>query len=476
VEEEELPPGSAKEEDVMPSEPQLIDIKKIQLDLSNYRTGKQQSWQDSLRAMIEEQGQRLVKLAQHILDHGFNPLESLAVVPAADGGTFVAVEGNRRVTVQRLLHDPLLAKRTAIEQQITKLSKRKDNLPSEVRCVIFESKAEAYVWTRLKHDVGWAGEATVPWTRIARLRAAADQGQNPPAHDVLEFVMSKDVLDETLGERLAGHDFPVSTLERLLESPSVRNELGLKLGGEHLLGRFDKRWTLAVLAEIIRAIGEERFEGEPFTVRNINTVEQQKTFVQKLLKMIPRPSDIFTEWPIFADTDMTQQEKPAEAGDKTTSERPKPPGKKPQKSNPHSTDRKHLVDGRCPIKPPTGRANDILWELKKLDIEKFTNAVSILFRVFLELSVERYVGKHKVTLPPDAKLRPKVQAVVSDMKKKGLMTDFKAVNVAVGTPDSVVSISTLHAYVHHPTFHPSPKELKVAWDRLQEFIVTLWQS
>jgi hypothetical protein len=184
----------------MPSEPQLIDVQKIQIDLSNYRIGKQQTWEEGLHAMIEEQGQKLVKLAQHILEHGVNPLKSLAVVPLGDG-EYTSVEGNRRVTVLRLLHQPELAKGTSLESQFVRLSKRKELLPKQIRCVVFDSKAEAYLWIRLEHD--------------------------PPAHDALEFVMAQAVLDDDLNERLAGHDFPVSTLERLLKSENVRTELGL---------------------------------------------------------------------------------------------------------------------------------------------------------------------------------------------------------------------------------------------------------
>ena len=145
------------------------------------------------------------------------------------------------------------------------------------------------------------------------------------------------------------------------------------------------------------------------------------------------------------------------------------------KSNPRSTDRKHLVEARSPVRPPVGRANDILWELKKIDIDKFTNAVSILLRVFLEMSVDQYVSKYGITIPPEAKLGARAQAVVNDMRRKKLVSDFKAINVAIGTPDSLISIGTLHSYVHHHSFHPSPKELKVAWNRLEPFIATLWK-
>jgi hypothetical protein len=221
-------------------------------------------------------------------------------------------------------------------------------------------------------------------------------------------------------------------------------------------------WTLAVLLEIIRAIGNAEFDGEPFSVRTINTVSQQKVFVEKLLENIPRPKGVFKEWPLFADTEMSEQS-PAQPAIGPTAPSAKALVKKTApKSNPRSTDRKHLVDGRSPVKPPIG-------------IEQFTNAVSILLRVFLEMSVDHYVSEHSITLPPEAKLSARAQAVVNDMRKKKLMSDFKAINVAIGTPDSLVSIGTLHAYVHHESFHPSPKELKVAWNRLEPFIATLWQ-
>ena len=261
----------------------------------------------------------------------------------------------------RLLHQPELAKGTSLESQFVRLSKRKELLPKQIRCVVFDSKAEAYLWIRLEHDVGWGGEATVPWTRVARLRAAADQGENPPAHDALEFVMAQAVLDDDLNERLAGHDFPVSTLERLLKSENVRTELGLSFGSDHLQGKYDKNWTLAVLLEIIRAIGNAEFDGEPFSVRTINTVSQQKVFVEKLLENIPRPKGVFKEWPLFADTEMSEQS-PAQPAIGPTASIPKSSCQKNRaKEQPSLNRSKHLVDGRSPVKPPIGRANDILW-------------------------------------------------------------------------------------------------------------------
>ena len=248
--------------------------------------------------------------------------------------------------------------------------------------------------------------------------------------------------------------------------------MGLRIGDDHLKGTFARQWTLGILGEIIRIIGQEQFEDKPFTVRTINTVEQQKMFVQKLLKISPRPEEPIPEWSIFADTDMTpdtQVEEPST----TTGQKPRPQKRPPNQIRvPRSEN--ILSKQSVRLSRPLGQSQRYSVGVKEIDADKFTNAVSILFRVFLELSVERYISKHKLALPPEAKLRPKVQAAMQDMKAKKLMTDFKAVSVAVGTPDSIVSISTLHSYVHHPTFHPSPKELKIAWDRLQPFIGTLW--
>lgn len=73
-----------------------IRVTDLQLDTTNYRTGKQNDQRDAIRALIEEQKNKLVNLAKDVMDYGLSPLEVILVVPDPDDKRrHTVVEGNR---------------------------------------------------------------------------------------------------------------------------------------------------------------------------------------------------------------------------------------------------------------------------------------------------------------------------------------------------------------------------------------------
>lgn len=345
-----------------------------------------------------------------------------------------------------------------------KLSRRSAEAPKEIPCVLFPDKQSGFLWIQRKHDTGLKGAGTEPWSAIAKVRADADQGKSAPAHDVLEFVLANASLDTEVRERVAGHHFPVTNLDRLLDSQHVRTELKLDAGGQHVTSTADKKWVLNILRDIVTVIAREEFEGKSFNVNDIYTIEKQKRFLKRISSKYDTPKKAVSEWTLQASTDLVSQP----TG--TTN----PPTTRP---NPTTTARRKLIPRECKIKPPTGRENDIYLELRKLEVEVYRNAVSILFRVFLEFSVEQYIGREKIaSVNANDKFKDKVKAVANHMEASGAMNrkTLHAVKTALSNPDSIISITTLHAYVHNPNFHPIPNELKTSWDRLQSFIERLW--
>ncbi|MDE4135095.1 hypothetical protein PXK00_18480, partial [Phaeobacter sp. QD34_3] len=115
-----------------------------------------------------------------------------------------------------------------------------------------------------------------------------------------------------------------------------------------------------------------------------------------------------------------------------------------------------------------------IWEELQfgLDLGKHRNAISVLFRVLLEISIENYVAQHGMAVHQNDKLSAKVQKVgqhlFDDDKigKKQLAATKK-----FGQLDQLVSADTLNRYVHSPDFAPSDKHLMAMWDSMAEFIV-----
>ena len=71
-------------------------------------------------------------------------------------------------------------------------------------------------------------------------------------------------------------------------------------------------------------------------------------------------------------------------------------GQKRKSQSARPRERKKLIPNNTDVLPPDGRANDILHELRRLASGDFRNAVSVLFRVFLEFSVEEYMTRRAV--------------------------------------------------------------------------------
>ena len=57
--------------------------------------------------MIEDQKEKLVNIANHIVYNGLNPLKKILVTPHSNM-RYIVLEGNRRITAIKLLENPNL--------------------------------------------------------------------------------------------------------------------------------------------------------------------------------------------------------------------------------------------------------------------------------------------------------------------------------------------------------------------------------
>jgi len=188
---------------------QGISVGNLLLDTSNYRIVKQASQKGARDAIIAEQGKKLVKLAEDIIEHGLNPFDLPMVIDAEDGNqNYIVVEGNRRLTAISLLLDPDLAKDTPVYKAFSGLRKKHiDAIPKVLNCVIAQNKPSALVWINRKHANGLEGAGTEAWTAMAKARADVEQGIPRPDLDVVNFVLSNPSMDEGLRAHLEGAGF-----------------------------------------------------------------------------------------------------------------------------------------------------------------------------------------------------------------------------------------------------------------------------
>jgi hypothetical protein len=338
-------------------------------------------------------------------------------------------------------------------------------MPKKITCKVAPSKEEAYPWIQRRHDTGLKGAGLEPWSTIASYRAHAAQGKSAPEYDALEFVLTHGQLDADVQDRVMGQDFPITNLKRLVDSAYVSEQLELDKGDPALTTTASKKWVLAMLRDLVTIISREEYEDhKPFAVKDIYDANDMKKFFNKLVTKHPKPARKTKRWAINANTNLSDTER----------ERQK--RKKPKRP---TSERKKLIPKNTEVLPPMGRANDILHELRRLEVEQFRNAVSVLFRVFLEFSVEEYMTRRAVLGVTTAdSLAKKLRAVTKHMEDNAIMTkkDLTSANKAANDPHSMFSTVQLNAYVHNQNFYPSSSDLKTSWDNLEPFIVKLWHG
>jgi hypothetical protein len=124
------------------------------------------------------------------------------------------------------------------------------------------------------------------------------------------------------------------------------------------------------------------------------------------------------------------------------------------------------------------RINEIYHELRRLNINDYTNAVSVLFRVFLELSIDEYIEKNNLGTDLIVRLNAKMNEVGNHLKAQGKMSDQQLKPVrraAQGDSFLGTTITTMHQYIHNQHFHPAPQDLIATWDSLQPYFEAIWR-
>lgn len=405
---------------------------------------------EAQRTLAHKQGKKILKLAKHILQYGLNPLELPAVSRQADG-RFIVLEGNRRLVALKALDNPdtltdAVTPRTLTE--IRKLSKQYQEAPIDsVECIEVKDREEIEPWLRLKHTGENQGAGLVRWGPDEADRFFNRGGLVKPTTQALDFLTKRgDLTADARGS------INTTTLGRLIDTPEVRERLGIELRDRRLYLMADAGHVARALLHVIEHLPP---------VTKLHSKEQRVKYADELpKKIVVKPTIASGSGIALMDADPNASPTPK----KKTYHKPR--------------QRTALIPADCVLNITEDRAEAVAEELRHLKVEKYPNAVSVLLRVFIELSMDCYITKNGLSTSVDYPLGKKIQDVAHDLVKRNVMTQHqaKAANRASSSDSFLApSVKLLNAYVHHSNVFPAPGDLFAHWNTLQSFMTAVWQ-
>ncbi|HYI47777.1 MAG TPA: hypothetical protein VEX35_04855 [Allosphingosinicella sp.] len=456
---------------------ETFKLSELRLDEKNYRTGPVSGPREAIQAIIADQKQKLVNLAKDILEMGgISPGEPLWVYRDASNGTYVVVEGNRRVTALKLMENPLLADGTTVEREFRALAIKFAAHPiREVTAAVFSSYEAAAPWRRRRHLSSGSGVGLEGWKTLAKARADRDHGEKARrVLSVVEFL--QDDSDEWQRVEIS-LDPRWTTVERVLNARPMKAALGV---------------------DIDTASGAVSFEN--------GDIEAGKRLLRAILSTMAAPGFEFADVEKFEDrgaflnrfVGMSVKAKPAPpAGPAPPSPRsgtpPPPPPPPPSGSKPK---RKPDIGKRDTLAPGKGarvfavsgvRLNGIYNECRKLKVKNNENAGALLLRVFIELSSEALLAEKNVSLPSrftkagklkwddiGIPLAAKIQIVIDLLDPTKTDKTYQPMRLALDAQShGPASINTLHGYFHNRQLTPHASDVMKAWDIWEPYLSAL---
>jgi hypothetical protein len=247
-------------------------------------------------------------------------------------------------------------------------------------CFELHTREEGRYWLGLRHNRSHEGAGVDDWKSLAKRRFEG----KPPVVQVLELATERAGL-LTAAERAAITDkFPSSTLERFIDNRKVRQALGFDVKDDRIVSKLPGGEIAKPFSRIVADLATKRKHvGDFMQTQDMLDYLSADLGAAHLPKLSKARKD-----------ERTLDEIPISEFAKA---RPSTPRRKPDPS-----DRQEVIPKSCLLNVTDNRISEIHKELRTLKFESgpapAPNAIAVLLRVFLELSVDHFLEASGKTL------------------------------------------------------------------------------
>jgi hypothetical protein len=457
---------------------QPASVTSLTLDPKNPRLpelGHEASQPEIIAELIRHEA--VFDLAKEISRFGYFPTEVLVCID--DGGSLVVVEGNRRLASMKLLLNPESAPAEHVGR-FKKLAKDAVGLPKEIRVTVAPSRSAAAPFIMNRHtkiDI----KRWEPIQQARYIQSLLDSGasleQLPELTgfrrgDLVDRLRTKTMYDIANTLPLSGplkdvvsdpRRFNASTLERVIGTPRLREFLGIEFDAEGgIVGKVHPDDFKRAYQRIVEDIVDGKVD-----TRIINKKAGVSRYLKRIAQAAPKRDGAFTSDSLLG--------KVGPATPKQVLRRKKAKAK-----------RTRLIARtfKCYLDLP--RINCVLEELQRLDVSEFENAVGILLRIFIELTVSHYLDSTGKMNPLIKRLdkqgkkpktwSPSLRQMLNETLTNDSIADQiprqarKALNKAIAYDDHPLSLDGMDQFAHNPYDAPNSKQLFQMWSQFEDLM------
>ncbi len=418
-----------------------VRLADLVVNRANDRHGELENETAAIAELFRLREQHMRALAADIVSEGriYDP-----PLVALEEGRFTIYDGNRRITCLKLIIEPRRAPSQELQQYFAELHDQwQGEFPERITCQVVDDRGviDSILYRRHTGAQGGVGQST--WDDRAKHNFVERTGRGGRVDVAVEI---ERLLEDA--ERLPQNRIPRSTLNRLLSSEVNRNRVGVSVAGN----RFSLTHTEDAVLNGLARISEDLAAGR-VVLGDLWDNEGKLAYLNRLEAqgLLPREADALP------------------AGQRPM-RRPVPRRGRPQARRRQAT---FIPADAVDIawRGDQGRARAIWDELRWLQLDRHPNAISALVRILLELSVTSYNASRNVGDPNDT-LDRKFRGATQDLLGREIIDREYANELdRMRQNTELISIRSMHRYVHSETFAPLPDELVAFWTRLGRFVV-----
>lgn len=424
-----------------------IELEKLNVNRSNDRHDELENETAAIAWLFNHHRSQMKKLARDIVES-----KGLYEPPLVylDGAKYTVFDGNRRITCLKLLANPKRAPSIELQKFFVGLREKwVGTFPKKVMCRVETDRdvIDDILFRRHTGSQGGVGQANWDGRMKTTFVNRTGKGGKLNVADEIEEQLRQEKL---LPER---KKLPRSNLNRLLSAEAFRNRVGISTAKGKLEFTRRKEAVMPALARIADDLASKRI-----TLDDVWDVDRKSAYLDTLENegVLPTAADA-----------VKTNDKPGKGKRQTTKTKKATQPEKRVQLIP-DTDYGVAWSGRLQ------RHHSIWDELQfSLDLEHHPNAIAVLCRVLLELSVDNYIGQSKISTVSEADpLVKKIVGCAEELEAKGKIEKrYLQVIRKARTMDEIVSIDTLNKYVHSSSLAPAPKDLASLWDTFAPLIV-----